>query len=202
MADVDAIATLVDRLVADARMPSRRERDDLRRELHAHFEDAALAHGSVDEAIAGFGSVDDVACRLRGVYLAQRLLVQALRIAAGLTASIVAALAIELAVSRPGAFRNMAALACVLVMSLVAGHEVLGPRLRHARTAVKLGRWVAGFLALAAWEYGIHHYIGLPFSVARAVLAGGVLMTVAASTVLILAGADRAFTTFVETRHA
>jgi hypothetical protein len=196
MAEVD-VAALIDRIIADARIPSRRERADLRRELHTHFADAARVHGSIGDAIAGFGSVDDVASRLRGVYRAQRLLVHALRIAAGLTAALVAALAIEFAVSRPGAFRNMAGLACLVVVSLVVGHEVAGTRERETTPTAKLGRWLAGFLALAAWEYGFHSYLGVPFSAVRAAAAAGVLVTVAASTAIIMAGADRAFTTFI-----
>jgi hypothetical protein len=199
MAEAD-VGALIDRIVADARIPGRRERDDLRRELHTHFEDAARVHGSIGAAIAGFGPVDDVALRLRGVYRAQRVLVHALRIAAGLTASIVAALAIEWTVSRPGAFRSMAGLACLIVVSLVIGHEVAGRRARDTARTAKLGRWVAGFLALAAWEYGVHRYVGVAFSAVRAAAAGGVLVTVAASTSIILAGADRAFTTFIQPR--
>lgn len=197
MAEAD-LAALIDRIVADARIPGRRERDDLRRELHTHFEDAARVHGSIGDAIAGFGSVEDIASRLRGVYRAQRLLVHALRIATGLTAAIVAALAIELAMSRPGAFRNMAGLACLIVVSLVVGHEVGGRRVRETTPTAKLGRWFAGFLALVAWEYGVHRYLGVPFSVVRAAAAAGVLVTVAASTAIIMAGADHAFTTFIQ----
>ena len=196
-ADVDA---LIDRIVAEARIPSRRESDDLRRELHTHFEDAARVHGSIGDAIAGFGSADEVASRLRGVYGAQRLLVHALRIATGLTAASVAALAIESAVSRPAAFRNMAALACLIVLSLVVGHEVAGRRMRETTPIAKLGRWCAGFLALVAWEYGLHSYLGVPLSAARAAAGAGVLVTVAASTAIIMAGVDRAFTTFIQPR--
>src|SRR5262249_9570373 len=157
------------------------------RELHTHFEDAARVHGSIADAIAGFGPVDEVASRLRGVYLAQRLLVHGLRIAAALTPSLVAALAIELAVSRPETFRNMGGLAPLMVVSLVVGHEVAGGRLRATRRAAKVGRWLAGFLALAAWEYSVHNYIGVPFGVVRAAAAAGVLVTVAASTAIIIA---------------
>jgi len=201
MGDTD-VGALIDRIVADARIPSPRERADLRRELQTHFEDAARAHGSIADAIAGFGSAGDVAERLRGVYRVQRLLVHAIRIAVGLAASIGAALAIELAASRPGAFRNTAALACLIVVGLVIAHEIAGTRLRRSTRAAKLARWTGGFLALAGWQYGVHHYIGVPFSAMRAAAAGGVLVTVAVSTAVILAGADRAFMPFVHSPDA
>ncbi|HEX6464114.1 MAG TPA: hypothetical protein VFZ98_06670 [Vicinamibacterales bacterium] len=197
MADRETITSLIDRIVADARIPGRREREDLKRELQTHFEDAARARGSVDEAITTFGRTDEVATELRGVYRVQRLLVHAFRIAAGLTASVAAALLIELTVSRPGTFRAMASLACMIVVSFVIAREAGGRWLRHSTWSAKSARWVIGFLALAAWEYGIHNHIGVPFGVLRAAAAGGVLVSVAAASAVIMAGADRAFITFV-----
>jgi len=198
MAERDRAEAFVEEVLARARIPSRRGREDLRRELLTHLEDAAPAHGSIDAAIAEFGSAEEVAARFRRAYRAQRLLAHALRIAAVLTASIVVALGIELAVSRPGAFRNMAVLASLIVLVLVLWHELVGRRLHQPTAAARTGRWLAAFLALAAWEYGVHHHAGIPFGVLRAAAAGGVLVTVAASTAIIIASADRAFTTLLQ----
>jgi hypothetical protein len=40
MAEREAIAALIERIVAGAHVPSRAERDDLRRELWTHFEES------------------------------------------------------------------------------------------------------------------------------------------------------------------
>lgn len=201
MTEPDRVAALVDDIVIRARIPSRRERDDLRRELLAHFEDAARAHGSIDAALEQFGPAHEVSTRLQTVYRAQRLLAHGLRVAASVMASILIALAIELAVSRPGAFRSMAALACLIVFILIVWHELHGRRPRSSTIAAKSARWTMGFLALVAWEYGVHHHAGIPFGILRAAMAGGILFIVAASTAAIMAGTDRAFTNVMQSHE-
>ena len=193
MSEHDRMTALVDDVLARARIPSRREHEDLRRELLTHFEDAARARGSIDAALAEFGLADDVSSRLCAVYVAQRQFAHALRIAAGLIVSLAVALVIELALSRPGAFRGMAELASAIVLVLVLWRELVGRRLRRATATARAGRWLAAFLALVTWEYGIHHYAGIPLGILRAAVTGGVLVSIAASTAIITAGADRAF---------
>ena len=58
----------VDRIVRAAGVPVTSDRDDLRRELAAHFEDAAAAHGSADAGARAFGDDAAVAAALRDVY--------------------------------------------------------------------------------------------------------------------------------------
>jgi hypothetical protein len=198
MSEHDRVPAFVDDVLSRARVPTRGEREDLRLELLAHFDDAARARGSIDGVFAAFGPADDIASRFRVVYRAQRLLAHTLRIAVGLTVSFVAALGIELAASRPVAFRGMAGLAAAIVLALVLWREIVGRRLRRPTATARAACWLAGFLALAAWQYGVHHYAGIPIGVLRAAATGGVFITVAASTVLIMAGADRAFGTFVQ----
>ncbi|HJZ76616.1 MAG TPA: hypothetical protein VKE51_33000 [Vicinamibacterales bacterium] len=198
MTEHDRAAAFVDDLVARTRVPTPLQREDLRRELLTYFDDAARLRGTLDEALAAFGAADEVASRLCIVYRAQRVLAHALRITAGLTVSIVVALGLELAVSRPGAFRGMAVLASLIVLVLVLWHELVGRRLRPPSATARAARWLAAFLALAAWEYGIHHYGGISLGVLRAAAISGVLVTVAASTAVIMAGADRAFCTLIQ----
>jgi len=201
MTEDDRVTALVEDVLARARVPSHREREDLRRELLAHFDDAVHAHGSIDAALAEFGLVDEVGSRFRIVYRAQRLLAHTLRISAGLTVSLVVALGIELAASRPGAFRAMAGLGSLIVLMLVLWRELVGRRLRRPNVVARAGRWLVVFLAFAAWEYGVHHYAGVPFGVLRAATTGAVLVAVAAATAIIMACADRAFSTVVQTRE-
>jgi len=201
MTEHDRVAAFVEDVLARARVPTRREREDLRRELLTHFDDAAHARGSIDAAFAEFGLADDVASRFRVLYRAQRLIAHTLRIAAGLSVSLVVALGIELAVSRPGAFRGMAGLAGAIVLVLVLWRELVGRRLRRPTATARAACWLSVFLALAAWEYGIHHYAGIPFGVLRAAATGAAFTTIAVSTAIIMAGADRAFSTLVHSHE-
>jgi hypothetical protein len=198
MTEDERVAAFVDAVLARARVPTRREHEDLRRELLTHFDEAARARGSIDAALAEFGLPDDVASTFRVVYRTRRLLAHALRITVGLTVSLVVALGIDLAVGRPAAFRSMVGLAGTIVLVFALWREVIGRRLRRPTVTARAGGWLAGFLALAAWEYGIHRYAGIPFGVLRAAASGGVFITVAASTALIMAGVDRAFSTVVQ----
>jgi len=198
MNEPDRVTAFVDDVLSRARIPGRRAHEDLRRELLTHFEDAARARVSIDTALAEFGVADEVVSRLRIVYRGQRLLAHALRIAAVLTSSLVSALAIESVVSRPGAFRSMAMAASLIVLVLVAWHELVGRRLRRPSPTARAGRWLAAFILAAAWEYGIHYYAGISFGVLRAASTGGVLVSVAALTAIITAGADRAFHALVQ----
>ena len=201
MTEHDRVVAFVEDVLARARVPTRREREDLRRELLTHFDDATRARGSIDAAFAEFGLADEVASRFRIVYRVQRLLAHTLRIAAGLVGSLAVAVAIELAASRPGAFRGMAGLASGIVVILVLWRELVGRRLRRPTATARAACWLAGFLTLAAWEYGIHHYAGIPVGVLRAAATGGGFVAVAASTVIIMAGADRAFSALVQSHE-
>jgi predicted permease len=58
----------IDRLVRAAGAPDVSAEEDLRRELSAHFEDAADAHGSHDEADRAFGDDAQIAAALRRTY--------------------------------------------------------------------------------------------------------------------------------------
>jgi hypothetical protein len=201
MDDRRAIEAVIERVVADARIPDRREREDVRRELRAHFEDAAAEHGSAEAAIARFGCVDEVTSTFRVVYRGQYLAAYALKTAAGLLASIAVALLIEFAASRRGRFREMAAIGCFVVIGLVLEREFTR---RHRRSAaVSVRRWFAAFLAIAAFEYGYHNFlIGIAFGALRSAAAGGVVIAVAASTVFIMRRADRAFMLLFSTTDA
>lgn len=197
MTERDRAAAFVEDVIARARIPSRQEREDLRRELLTHFEDTVRERGSLDAALAEFGSADEIASRFGVVYRGQRRLAHALRIAAGLTVSVVAALGIELALGRPGAFRAMTGLALVIVLGLALWRELVARRLRQPTTTARAGRWLASFFALATWEYGIHHYAGIQLGVLRAAAIGAVLITIAGATAAIMAAADRAFSSLV-----
>ena len=56
MRDPDTVGMLIERIVARARIPGRAQRDDLRRELWTHFEEASGSADSTREAIRRFGA--------------------------------------------------------------------------------------------------------------------------------------------------
>jgi predicted permease len=64
----EGVDALIERIVARARIGDPDARDDLRRELRAHFEDAGRSPGAVDEAVRRFGDESAVAASLRRVH--------------------------------------------------------------------------------------------------------------------------------------
>src|SRR5581483_1425496 len=93
------IAALVDRIVAGARIPRRREREDLRRELHGHFEECARAADTAAAALRRFGGADEIAGRFAYVYRRDYALAYAAKVLLTIGASIAGVLAVELAAS-------------------------------------------------------------------------------------------------------
>jgi hypothetical protein len=201
MAEQNDLVAFVSRIVERAQIPSRAERDDLRRELLAHFEDAALARGSRDDAVRQFGGGDDIAADLHRIYRGRRARAHTFRIATGLAASLAAALGITVLANRPESFAAMAALACLVAVVFVLCRELFG-RVRPRSTAfLSVLRWVMAFVALGAWEYAVHRHAGIPFGALRAAVAGGRLISVAASSALAMAGADRLFRSWCPLRE-
>lgn len=192
-ADVDA---LVERIVAAAHVPGRAARADLRRELRAHFEDAASADTDSAEAIRRFGAEALVIRSLRRTYAVEYALLYALKVAASIGTSLAAALAIEVAVNariepRPVLF------AMAVVVTIVAAWELARPPAGAVRAVLARPRLLTMFAIFASIELMLHLAIGVPFGATRAMVAGGVLTLVAAATLAISARADRLFTDFV-----
>jgi hypothetical protein len=90
----DAIAALVERVVAGACIAGRRDREDLRRELLTHFEDAGSSPDAIAFAIRRFGDDEVVSGLLRRVYRWEYLALYLVKVAASVLASCGAALLI------------------------------------------------------------------------------------------------------------
>jgi macrolide transport system ATP-binding/permease protein len=65
VASRDLVGAVIDRLVADARLPTRAAEDDLRRELWSHFDEAGTTPEAWQDALTRFGAPSDVAAALR-----------------------------------------------------------------------------------------------------------------------------------------
>ena len=152
MAD-DRIAALVGRIVAGARIPGASARDDLRRELLAHFEDAATT-GSLDRAIHAFGREEDVAALLHRVHRGEYVALYLAKIAASIVLSFAAALLIVAVVNlrvelraevvrlAPG-FSRVAGLALAVVLGVVAGWEIVRRPFNGARACAAAAAYAA-----------------------------------------------------------
>ena len=68
MADQHPAGPLIERIVAGARIPSRVDRDDLRRELWTHFEEAGTSPAAVEDTLRRFGAESSITESLRRVY--------------------------------------------------------------------------------------------------------------------------------------
>lgn len=154
MTERDRVLALVEEVVAKARIPSRRERDDLRRELLAHFEDAGASAEAVEAAIARFGAPADVASRLTRVYRFSYRAAYGFKLAAGVILSTAAAGLIELGIEIVNHFGRLprsadlgrpAFLAAALVVSLIAATEAL----RRPFSGVRLSIGAAAYGAIA-----------------------------------------------------
>src|SRR5437764_12896509 len=99
MRDENTIAALIELIVVRARIPSRARRDDLRRELWTHFEEASDSPDAIDDVIRRFGAEAPIAESLREVYRWDYALWYLAKIAAAIVASVAAALLIEVMVN-------------------------------------------------------------------------------------------------------
>src|SRR5262249_53335553 len=129
--DVDAV---IEPIVEAAQIPSRRRRDELRRELRSHFEDSGPTAEAFHDAVARFGNGAGIGEALRKVYRRDYLLLYLAKVAACMAATTMAAIVIEAVASlrleidaeawhlSPG-FAHAAPFGVVLTLALVAAAE-------------------------------------------------------------------------------
>ena len=147
------VAAFVDRVVAGAHIPSRAAREDLRRELWTHFEEAGASSEAVRDAMRRFGAEAMVTESLRRVYRWDYVLLYLAKIAVSVVASVVAALLIEVLVNvrvegadvwrlAPGFF-YAAPLSVAVVLALVTTWEAGRPPFNRSRAAAAVGAYAA-----------------------------------------------------------
>lgn len=154
MPEPDAITALIDRIVAGACIPSRAERDDVRRELLTHFEEAATSPESLAYAIRRFGDEAMVADSLRRVYRWEYLALYLAKVVASVMASFAAALLIVAAFNlrleletevwrlAPG-FSRAAGMALAVTVGLIAAWEVVRRPFSPSRAFVAIAAYAA-----------------------------------------------------------
>lgn len=142
----EGIAAFIERIVAGARLPTRTARDDLRRELSSHFDEAGASPEALERALHGFGDARVVADSLRRVYRGAYVFRYLLKIAASTLASVAAVLLIQVIAnlrieSRAEAWRlapgfpYAAGLSVGVVLALVTAWEISRPPFNRVRAA-------------------------------------------------------------------
>jgi hypothetical protein len=154
MGEPDAIAALIERIIAGASIPSRAERDDLRRELWTHFEEADTSPDSFGYAMRRFGDESLITESLRRVYRWDYAALYAAKVAGSVIASFAAALLIVALVNlrvevatemwrlAPG-FSRVAGLSLAVVLGLIAAWEAARRPFSLCRAAAAIGAYAA-----------------------------------------------------------
>ena len=160
MAEHEGAASLVERVLREARVPPHR-RAALRRELLGHFEDAAATRG-LAQALRAFGDEAEIAAALRqayrresiALYVLKLLLVAGVALAVSAAALALASLRLEDVVSpatgwrlAPG-FGSSMIVAAALVTGVLAWREVSSRRFSIRRAAVAALAWALACMAL------------------------------------------------------
>jgi hypothetical protein len=154
VADQDAVGAFIERIVAGARIPRGSDRDELRRELRTHFEEAGTSPEAQDEAVRRFGGEVLIAESFRRIYRFDYAIWYLAKIAASVVSSVAAALVIEVLVNlrvelqaevwrlAPG-FSRAAGVSVAVVLGLVTAWEVCRPPFNRSRAAVAVGAYAA-----------------------------------------------------------
>jgi hypothetical protein len=150
--DIDAF---IEPIVEAAQIPSRRRRDELRRELRSHFEDSGLTSDALHDAVARFGNTARIGDSLRKVYRRDYLRFYVVKVGACTVAATMAAILIEAIVSlrlesdaawhlSPG-FPHAARFGVVLTLALVAAAEATRAPFTWSRALLSLGCYSIAF---------------------------------------------------------
>ncbi|PYR59488.1 MAG: hypothetical protein DMF91_14685 [Acidobacteria bacterium] len=154
MDERETVAAFIERIVAGAHIPSRVEREDLRRELWTHFDETGTSPDATHTALRRFGAEAMVTESLRRVYRIDYVLLYFVKIAASIIASIAAALLIQVVVNlrvemeaevwrlAPG-FLHAAGLSVGVVLALVTVWEVGRRPFNRSRAVAAIGAYAA-----------------------------------------------------------
>ncbi len=196
---------LIEPIVEAARIPSRRRRDELRRELRSHFEDAGEAPETVRDVVARFGNPPRIGASFREVYRRDYVLFYVVKVGCSIAAATTAATVIEaivgLRLSRhadawhlsPG-FAHAAPFGVLLAFALVAAAEATRAPFSRSRACWSLG----AYLVLASCAFSVSPTSGEAFVTAGILAAIGVVVMRAAAAWTVRASLTLVAFTVVE----
>ncbi|HEX4468866.1 MAG TPA: hypothetical protein VH080_04990 [Gemmatimonadaceae bacterium] len=200
--DDERLKELIDHVVRDAKVPTARERDELRRELESHFADAGGSPDALRAAIERFGSPELVGDALERAHRHNRVLTHVVRVLAASFAATLCALVIQIvmnlrfesrsSLSLAPSFVPSAAFSTMLVVALVAAWELDIDALcaRLERHPVRL----LGTLATLATSMVLFHAAQNGWvHPAKALTESSIDVVIWTCTIAILARADRVF---------
>jgi hypothetical protein len=197
------IAELVERIVRESQIASAAAREELRRELTAHFEDAVETGRSLDAALERFGDATQIAAGFRRAYGRARLVGYVAKVLASVVVSAALALGIQALVNlrlEPGTggvllgpwFGTAALISLALVVLAVAAWE-LGIEPLCQRLERRPRQLLLIFVAFSIGAYITHLIIDRLVDPAHTLLGSAATMSVWVCTIAILAGCERAF---------
>ena len=158
------INAFIEAIVETARIPSRRRRDELRRELHSHFEESGLTPDALQEAVARFGDSRGIGDSLRTVYRRDYRLWYLAKVAACMAVAILAAIVIEaiaglrvdsdtVAWRLSPDFARASRFGVVLTFALVAAGEATRAPFAWSRAIASLGCYA--IVPACAWPLNV-----------------------------------------------
>jgi hypothetical protein len=197
--DEQSISDLVDRIVREANVPTASAREELRRELIAHFEEA----GQTRNAIDNFGSTQEIAAGFRRAYSRSRLVLYAGKVLASIAASAVVALGFQAIVNlrlepvtgglRLGPWYTTASLISIILVFVAVTAWELGIEPLCARLERRPARLLVFFVAFAAGAYVTHLILDKIVEPEHAALGSAATIAVWISTIAILSRFELAF---------
>jgi hypothetical protein len=208
LAPVGDVDELIERIVREARIASARDRDELRRELAGHFEDAvgAVSNSRTPEppshrVIAQFGSVEEIAEGFRRAHRPGRRALYAVKVIGSVVVATFVALALQLplhlersagAIAIAPLYAVAVRVSIFAVLAAVAAWELDVEWLctRLERDPVKLA---AACLALFVVLSSAHAALGMDVPALRAFVGATTMLAVWTSSLAILARSDRVF---------
>ena len=200
--DEHGLSELIDRIVRDARIPSARERVELRRELESHFADAGTSPDGLRAAVERFGNPQLVSGALARAHRHNRILLHAARLLVASMSAVLVAVAIQLimnlrldAQSNVGlapTFVTSAVFSTMLVGALVAAWEldIEAFCARLERRPLRLVATVAGLSTVMLLFHSAHNSWLHP---GKAFFESSIDVVIWTCTIAILALADRVF---------
>lgn len=159
MDERQTVAALIDQIVRDAHIPTRAAREDLRRELATHFEDALVSPERFEDVLRRFGTPQVLTDHFRDIYQWDYLALYFAKLAASVIASVAVALAVQVLVNlrleiqaealrlAPG-FSKGASLSVAVVVGLVTLWEIGRRPFDGRRAGIAIGAYATISIAV------------------------------------------------------
>jgi hypothetical protein len=197
------LAEFIDRIVRESKIPHRRAREDLRRELEGHFADAGSSPDALRTAVERFGPPMDVSGALERTHRRSRFLTSLFRIVTSMAAAWMLAVAIQLLtnlhldshrniIGLGRGFGRSVAFATMIVVALVVAWELdiesfCGRLEKHP---LRLCATVLGLSTIMLLFHAAENTLLAP---SRAIIASAIDVVIWTCTIAILARTDRLF---------